>query len=116
MIKYKGRRSKKDSFDITVLVEISDKNKIIKTEPLNHIVRHSPTGFEWGYMGSGPSDLSLSILVDYLSRTRDLSCEDSKKIVKNLYILFKEEKVSKFPEFSWEINDNEIENFLSENY
>ena len=30
--------------------------------PLPHVVRHSPTGFEWGYGGSGPSDLALSVL------------------------------------------------------
>jgi hypothetical protein len=27
-----------------------------------HLVQHSPTGFEWGYDGSGPADLALSIL------------------------------------------------------
>lgn len=32
--------------------------------PLKHIVRHSPTGFEWGYGGSGPADLALSILTN----------------------------------------------------
>lgn len=26
------------------------------------IVRHSPTGFEWGYGGSGPADLALNVL------------------------------------------------------
>ena len=30
--------------------------------PLSHVVRHSPTGIEWGYGGSGPSDLALSVL------------------------------------------------------
>ena len=30
-----------------------------------HIVRHSPTGIEWGYGGSGPADLALSILTQY---------------------------------------------------
>jgi len=30
--------------------------------PLPHIVHHSPTGLEWGYGGSGPADLALSIL------------------------------------------------------
>lgn len=33
---------------------------------LEHVVRHSPTGLEWGYGGSGPSDTALSILTDYL--------------------------------------------------
>ena len=30
--------------------------------PLRHVVRHSPTGIEWGYGGSGPRDLALSVL------------------------------------------------------
>lgn len=34
-------------------------------EPLRQrIVYHSPTGFEWGYAGSGPADLALNILAD----------------------------------------------------
>lgn len=33
---------------------------------LRHVVYHSPDGFEWGYAGSGPSDLALSILADAL--------------------------------------------------
>lgn len=33
---------------------------------LNHVVRHSPSGVEWGYSGSGPADLALSILTDAL--------------------------------------------------
>src|SRR5512139_3403955 len=31
-------------------------------QPLPHVVHHSPTGFNWGYGGSGPADLALSIL------------------------------------------------------
>lgn len=34
-------------------------------EPLRHVVKHSPTGLEWGYAGSGPADLALSILTDH---------------------------------------------------
>lgn len=37
-----------------------------KAYPLKHVVVHSPTGFEWGYAGSGPADSALSILADYL--------------------------------------------------
>src|SRR3990172_3453263 len=33
---------------------------------LHHVIFHSPTGFCWGYAGSGPADLSLSILCDML--------------------------------------------------
>ena len=31
---------------------------------LEHVVRHSPSGFGWGYHGSGPSDTAWSLLVD----------------------------------------------------
>lgn len=27
------------------------------------LIVHSPTGFEWGYAGSGPADLALNILL-----------------------------------------------------
>lgn len=29
------------------------------------LVRHSPTGFEWGYAGSGPAELALNILIKF---------------------------------------------------
>lgn len=32
---------------------------------LHHFVKHSPTGFEMGYGGSGPADLAYSILVHW---------------------------------------------------
>ena len=39
--------------------------KMMEHRPLKHLVVHSPDGYEWGYYGSGPADLSLSILADY---------------------------------------------------
>ncbi len=36
----------------------------------HRIVLHSPTGFGWGYGGSGPADLALNMLFDYLLRTK----------------------------------------------
>lgn len=33
---------------------------------LAHIVRHSPSGFAWGYRGSGPADLARSLLAAVL--------------------------------------------------
>ena len=44
-----------------------------RSRPLRHVVGerksrslNSPTGFGWGYGGSGPADLALSILCDVL--------------------------------------------------
>jgi len=33
-------------------------------DPRTDLVNHSPTGFQWGYAGSGPSQLALAILAD----------------------------------------------------
>jgi hypothetical protein len=37
-----------------------------ETTRLHHYVNHSPTGFSWGYSGSGPTDLATSMLADRL--------------------------------------------------
>src|SRR5512139_3864382 len=32
------------------------------TNALHLVMHHSPTGFEWGYAGSGPADLALNVV------------------------------------------------------
>ncbi len=62
--------------------------------PLRHVVRHSPTGMEWGYGGSGPSDLALSILADALG---------SVEAANPLYGVFKWRFVASFDRKEWEL-------------
>jgi hypothetical protein len=38
----------------------------LEVELVPHIVHHSPTGMEFGYAGSGPADLALSLLTFHL--------------------------------------------------
>lgn len=52
-----------------------------------HFVRHSPTGIEWGYGGSGPADLALSIL-------RRFTDPDT---AERLYQRFKEDVIATVP-------------------
>lgn len=40
----------------------------LSTDASLKLFNHSPTGFEWGYGGSGPAQLALAILLDF---TRD---------------------------------------------
>lgn len=42
------------------LVRTGDGN-VVTNVPWS-VIHHSPNGFEWGYMGSGPADLALNIL------------------------------------------------------
>jgi hypothetical protein len=52
-------------------VWVTDKTGLPK--PLNprwELRNHSPTGFEWGYGGSGPAQLALAILTEHLGDDR----------------------------------------------
>ena len=58
---YKGKRLGPTMNSLGVEVTVNGK-------PLKHQVYHSPTGFEFGYGGSGPADLARSILWDHLGK------------------------------------------------
>jgi len=46
-----------------VTVTRSGRTKLL--DPRYDLWNHSPTGFAWGYAGSGPAQLALAILADY---------------------------------------------------
>lgn len=67
------------------------------------IKRHSPTGFEWGYGGSGPADLALNILY---------AVTGDKEKAYNLYQDFKWDFISKVPHDGGIINKLDILKWL----
>lgn len=74
--------------------------------PLRHVVVHSPTGFCWEYGGSGPADLALSILADYLGDV---------KLAGQYYQTFKWDFVAKWPTGQpWKLTGAEIHRWLTE--
>lgn len=94
---YRGSLNDKD--DAIVTVESNG-----KVSPLKHIVVHSPTGFAWGYLGSGPADLSLSILADMLG----------KEPARSLYMVFKERVIANLSKDPWVITEEDIQKSLSD--
>jgi len=64
---YRGRRlgPRENLPRVSVTVSESEGEN---DKPLKHRVYHSPTGFEFGYGGSGPADLARSILWDHLGK------------------------------------------------
>jgi uncharacterized protein DUF6166 len=61
---YRGERWGYGGISVRVSAGLGDSGA-----PLGHrldLQNHSPTGFEWGYGGSGPSQLALAILADFL--------------------------------------------------
>ncbi|NHX36773.1 MULTISPECIES: DUF6166 domain-containing protein [Halolamina] len=71
------------------------------------VVSHSPSGFEWGYGGSGPAQLALAILLDYT---------DDPEVARAHYQAFKREVVSQLactgPDGTWTLPAGEIEQWL----
>ena len=70
-------------------------------QPLHHLVYHSPTGFAWGYMGSGPADLAASLLADHLGL--------SERPPPGFYQRFKQDVIAVLPiDEDWELTSAEI--------
>jgi len=71
-----------------------------RLNPRLDLWNYSPTGFEWGYAGSGPAQLALAVLADHLGN-------DEQAL--NLYQRFKWAVVVELPSRSWTLTSEEIE-------
>jgi len=84
------------------------------------IVNHSPTGVCWGYYGSGPAQLALAILVDYLTEGDQrpyARSEYNDPIIERALSLYQDFKVSVIGCLSmdsgWELTDRDVENAIT---
>ncbi|WP_008524593.1 DUF6166 domain-containing protein [Halorhabdus tiamatea] len=73
------------------------------------LVRHSPVGFDWGYVGSGPAQLACALLLDYT---------DNETVAQQHYIQFRDAVVSQLvcdgPADCWHLTGEDIEAALAE--
>ena len=73
------------------------------------LANHNPSGFEWGYSGSGPAQLALVPLLDYT---------DDEDVALVEYMKFETEVVSQLectePDSCWRLTGREIEAALHE--
>lgn len=74
-----------------------------RLNPRRDLWNHSPSGFEWGYVGSGPAQLALAILADH--------CGDDEEAL-NFYQRFKWKIVAGFPYRGWTLTSDEVEAVL----
>lgn len=97
---YMGRRFPEGD----AVVEVHE-NGIAKDLPLRFdICNHSPTGFNWGYAGSGPAQLALAILADFKGKVPTAK----------LYQEFKNRFIVGIKEDRWEITERMIAQFILE--
>ena len=76
--------------------EVYVNGKWLDPAPSQELWNHSPTGFMWGYGGSGPAQLALAILLRATSRDRALKYHQQ----------FKWEIIAALPQADFEININ----------
>jgi hypothetical protein len=117
---YAGRRMK-DRVEVTVIIHNQGQNA--RKRKLRHVRFHSAVkdDLNWGYGGSGPADLALSILVDHFQehppRRGYLDPEFSKWTVKSraweLHQDFKRHFIAKFPN-EWALSNTQIERWLQD--
>ena len=94
MKQYAGRRE-----GYAVLVTVDGR----RLNPRRDLWNHSPTGFEWGYGGSGPAQLALAILADH--------CDNDQQAF-NFHHRFKWAVVAELPRRSWTLTSQEIDQVL----
>lgn len=91
------------------IVEKLPEQERLTPERSLELANHSPSGFEWGYGGSGPAQLSLALLVDYT---------DEEDVALARYTEFKNEVVSQLdctgPDGRWRLTGSDIDAALRE--
>jgi hypothetical protein len=66
------------------------------------IINHSPTGFDWGYGGSGPAQLALAILADAFAIPDDqYFLKRADALAFELHHPFKLDVIAKLPRHHW---------------
>lgn len=87
----------------TTAVWVHDERDVRELDPRLDLVNHSPTGFEWGYGGSGPAQLALALLADATDDEIALSRHQE----------FKDRSVALFPSINWVITRKEVKKWAS---
>src|ERR1035438_10621229 len=78
----------------------------VNGRPLNprlDLWNHSPSGFEWGYGGSGPAQLALALLADHLANDQEAV---------TLHQEFKRLVVARLPFRAWELTSEQMDSWL----
>jgi hypothetical protein len=81
--------------------------KVLDLEASLRVVNHSPTGFCWGYNGSGPAQLALAILLDHLNGDRAYAL--------SIYQDFKDKVIARLPiDEDFVLTDQQVESAITE--
>ena len=97
---FRGRKSV-----VSSIVELTDEGYTtqLSLEKSLQVVDHAPDGFQWGYNGSGPAQLSAAILYEVTGNV---------DLARQYYQIFKLDLVARWGE-TFEINEHQVLAWLS---
>jgi len=101
---YVGVRSVEEG---AVLLYIDDRDlpgRKLPLLPSLRLVNHSPTGFEWGYAGSGPAQTALALLLD---------ATGDPDVARGRHQQFKFEVVANFGREEWKLSANSVRKWVN---
>lgn len=92
-----------------VMIDGTSEARVVKTEPFEatdslKVRNHSPDGFEWGYGGSGPSQLALALLLD--------ATENQGDIAARYYMRYKDAHVRAWPHAGFVVTQDALLTWL----
>jgi hypothetical protein len=87
----------------TSRISVYRDNLRLNPKPSQRIRNHSPTGFEWGFNGSGPAQLALAILL----------LETDQATALRFYQHFKAEVIARLPKLAWHLTSQEVAGWLA---
>lgn len=102
---------------------------LVRTNVPHLVVHHSPTGFEFGYGGSGPADLALNVMHFFVEEMdlpeepqphedspfeKTVECFEGEvsKVAWDLHQSFKDEFIAAASEYGTRIDANEIRQWI----
>ena len=100
---FAGRRDESGAKVYRVSFGVLD--MLLRPEHSLQIVNHSPDGFEWSYSGSGPSQLSLGILLDVFG---------DETLAKKNYHSFRDDVIARLPKEKWDMSIEVVETWMKD--
>jgi len=95
---------------ISIRVHDQDTGEIKDLRPRYDEMNYSPTGFEWGYSGSGPHQLAYAILRErMLARKEDFGKEKARLLMYD----YTREVIAELPKERFELTEGQIDTWLA---
>jgi len=106
-LEYSGSRVQigENCTEVMVVVTETSWPRLLEPKPSQRLNNHSPSGFEWGYAGSGPAQLALAILLDF---------SGDEEVALSNYQMFKNDFIAHLPreDAIWRISGTTVSTFL----